>query len=153
MRNEKRLRKEAELVTVHTVLRSKEVIEALWRLTDGATMKYNDVFSACLLIVQELLRQWSKESMPFEHCDSSSLFKLEAEVLRGNIVLEEALDKGGKTVVNMNRSNSDSISIVLDLSDDTKKFLESLIEKEKSDTKKLVEKSLLARPAEQLTRQ
>lgn len=116
-------------------------------------MKYNDVFSACLLIVQELLRQWSKESMPFEHCDSSSLFKLEAEVLRGNIVLEEALDKGGKTVVNMNRSNSDSISIVLDLSDDTKKFLESLIEKEKSDTKKLVEKSLLARPAEQLTRQ
>lgn len=133
----KRLKEGADFVQIHTVIRDKEVIEALWRFTDGAIMNYSDVFSACLLIVEKLLRQRSKESMPFEHCDSSNLFKLKAEVLRGNTVLEEALDKGGKTVVNMNRSNSDSISIVvLDLSADTRKFLESLIEKQNSDTRK-----------------
>lgn len=125
----KSLKEGADFVQIHTVIRDKEVIEALWRFTDGATMNYSDVFSACLLIVEKLLRQWSKESMPFEHCDSPNLFKLKAEVLRGNIVLEEALDKG----------NSNSISIVLDLSADTRKFLESLIEKQNSDTKKLKE--------------
>lgn len=128
MRNNKRLRKEAESVAIHTVLRNKEVVEALWRLTDGATMEYSGVFSACLLIVQKLLCQRSKESMPFEHCNNSNLLKLKEEILRGNIVLEEALDKGGNLVVNMNRNDSDSISIVLNLSADTRKFLESLFQ-------------------------